>query len=97
MERWRTRFFSIWTGQTLSSVGSVAGQFALIWWITERTGSATVLATASLVALAPSVLLRPFVGVLVDRLNRKRVMMISDTFIALVSLWLAYLFWTGAM
>jgi len=97
MERWRARFFSIWTGQTLSSVGSVAGQFALVWWITERTGSATVLAMASLVAMAPSILLRPFVGVLVDRLNRKRVMMISDTFIALVSLWLAYLFWTGAM
>ncbi|MBU0595520.1 MFS transporter [Candidatus Bipolaricaulota bacterium] len=97
MEKWRTRFFSIWTGQSLSLVGSVAAQFALVWWITEKTGSATVLATAALVAMAPSIVLRPFIGVLVDRLSRKRVMMLSDSFIALVSLWLAYLFWTGAM
>ncbi len=97
MERWRARFFTIWTGQTLSAVGSVAAQFALVWWVTEKTGSATVLATASLVAMAPSILLRPFVGVLVDRWSRKLVLMIADTFIALVSVWLAYLFWTGAM
>ena len=97
MEKWKARFFTIWSGQTLSAVGTVAAQFALVWWITEKTGSATVLATASLVAMAPSIVLRPFVGVLVDRWNRKRVMMLSDSFIALVSLWLAYLFWTGAM
>jgi DHA3 family macrolide efflux protein-like MFS transporter len=94
---WRARFFTIWTGQSLSLVGSVAAQFALIWWVTKETGSATVLATASLVAMAPSILLRPFIGVLVDRLSRKRVMILSDSFIALVSLWLAYLFWSGTM
>jgi len=97
MERWQFRFFTIWTGQSLSLVGSVAAQFALVWWITKETGSATVLATASLVALAPSIVLRPFIGVLVDRLSRKRVMIVADTFIALVSMWLAYLFWSGAM
>ena len=97
MERWKARFFTIWTGQSLSLIGSVAAQFALVWWVTETTGSATVLATASLVAMAPSILLRPFIGVLVDRLSRRRVMIVSDSFIALVSLWLAYLFWTGAM
>ena len=97
MEHWKTRFFTIWTGQSLSLVGSAAAQFALVWWVTEKTGSATVLATASLVAMAPSIVLRPFIGVLVDRLSRKRVMILSDSFIALVSLWLAYLFWTGSM
>ncbi len=97
MERWKTRFFTIWSGQSLSLIGSVAAQFALVWWVTEKTGSATVLATASLVAMAPSIVLRPFVGVLVDRLSRKRVMILSDSFIALVSLWLAYLFWSGTM
>jgi len=96
-QRWRARFFTIWSGQSLSLVGSVAAQFALVWWITKETGSATVLATASLVAMAPSIVLRPFIGVLVDRLSRKRVMILSDSFIALVSLWLAYLFWSGTM
>jgi DHA3 family macrolide efflux protein-like MFS transporter len=47
--------------------------------------------------MAPSIALRPFIGVLVDRISRKRVMISSDSFIALVSLWLAYLFWSGTM
>jgi len=90
-------FFTIWTGQQLSLVGSRAAQFALVWWLTLETGSATVLATASLVALAPQILLGPFVGALIDRWNRRVVMIAADSFIALVGLWLAYLFWSGTM
>lgn len=90
-------FFTIWTGQQLSIIGSRAAQFALVWWLTLITGSATVLATASLVALAPQILLGPFAGALVDRWNRRVVMIVSDSFIALVGLWLAYLFWSGTM
>jgi len=94
---WRARFFTIWTGQQLSYVGSYAAQFALVFWLTKTTGSATILATATMVALLPNILLGPFVGALVDRWNRRTVMMVADSFIALVSLWLAYLFWSGAM
>jgi len=56
-----------------------------------------VLANATMVSLAPSILLMPFVGPLIDRWNRRGLILISDTFIALVSLWLAYLFWSGTM
>ena len=94
---WKAKFFTIWTGQQLSYVGSHAAQFALVFWLTKTTGSATILATATMVALLPNILLGPFVGALVDRWNRRRVMMLSDSFIALVSLWLAYVFWTGGM
>ena len=94
---WKLRFFTIWTGQQLSHVGTIVGQFALIWWLTRETGSAVVLTNASMVALAPSILLMPFVGPLIDRWNRRALILISDTFIALVSLWLAYLFWSGTM
>jgi len=90
-------FFTIWTGQQLSIIGSQAAQFALVWWLTLETGSATVLATASLVALAPQILLGPLVGALIDRWNRRAVMIAADTFVALVGLWLAYLFWSGTM
>ncbi len=90
-------FFTIWAGQQLSIIGSRAAQFALVWWLTLETGSATVLATASLVALAPQILLGPFVGALVDRWNRRVVMIVADSFIALVGLWLAFLFWSGTM
>ena len=41
---WRARYFTIWSGQQISMVGTRAGQFALVWWLTLETGSATVLA-----------------------------------------------------
>lgn len=94
---WKIPFFTIWTGQAVSLVGSRLVQFALVWWLTESTGSATVLATASLVALLPGIILGPFAGALVDRWNRRRVMIVADSFVALISAWLAYLFWTGTI
>jgi DHA3 family macrolide efflux protein-like MFS transporter len=94
---WKLSFFTIWTGQQLSWVGSALAGFALVWWVTETTGSATVLATATLVSMLPGVLLGPFVGALIDRWNRRVVMIVADGFTALVSVWLATLFWTGKM
>jgi len=95
--RWRARFFTLWAGQQVSLVGSRAAQFALVWWLTTNTGSATVLASATLVAFLPNILLGPLVGALIDRWNRRAVMIVADSFIALISLGLAYLFWSGAM
>ncbi len=94
---WKRPFFTIWTGQAFSLLGSKIAQFALIWWLTERTGSATVLATASLVGLIPEIALGPLAGAYVDRWNRRTVMIVADTAIALASLSLAYLFWIDAI
>ncbi len=94
---WKPRFFSIWIGQQLSWIGSRAGGFALVWWLTETTGSAQVLATATLGIIVPQVVLGPVAGACVDRWNRRLTIIAADTFIALVSLCLAYLFWTGSM
>jgi len=44
---WQIPFFSVWTGQQLSWIGSSLAQFALVWWLTETTGSATILAVAA--------------------------------------------------
>lgn len=89
---WKTRFFTIWSGQAISIIGSQLVQFALIWYLTVQTGSATVLATASLVGLLPNVILGPFIGTLVDRWDRRRIMLVSDTVIALATIGLAVLF-----
>lgn len=62
MKDWATRFFAIWAGQQASLFGSWMARFGLVWWLAKETGSATVLATASLVALLPRVLLGPFAG-----------------------------------
>ena len=95
--KWVPLFFTIWTGQTLSWVGSAVAQFGLVWWVTEKTGSATVLAVATLLSMLPGVVLGPLVGALIDRWNRRIVMLVADGIIALISLWLAYLFWVGSM
>jgi MFS transporter, DHA3 family, macrolide efflux protein len=88
-------FLVLWVGQAFSLFGSQLVQFALIWWLTQETGSATVLAMASLVGLLPQVLLGPFVGVLVDRWNRRVVMLAADGVVALATVALALLFWLG--
>lgn len=67
------------------------------WWLTQATGSATVLATATLVAILPQVLIGPFAGTLVDRWPRRVVMIVADSFIALATLGLLLLFATGRM
>jgi DHA3 family macrolide efflux protein-like MFS transporter len=93
---WKLSFFTIWTGQVFSLIGSRVVQFALVWWLTQLTGSATVLAAASMVALVPEIVLAPLAGAYVDRWNRRMVMILADGMIALASLWLAYLFWMEA-
>ena len=92
---WARRFFTIWTGQALSLFGSALVQFALIWWLTQKSGSATVLAIATLVGMLPQIVIGPFAGALVDRWNRRLIMIIADATIAVFSLLLAYLFAAG--
>ncbi len=89
-------FFILWSGQSVSLLGSQLVQFALIWWLTQTTGSATVLAMASLAGFLPQVILGPFVGVLVDRWNRRLTMFVADASVAAATVVLAYLFWSGA-
>jgi len=94
---WKGRFFAIWGGQAFSLVGSSVAGFALVWWLTKTTGSATVLAGATLATVLPQILLGPLAGAVVDRWSRRLIMIVADGGIAMVSLWLAYLFWSGAM
>jgi len=94
---WARRFFAIWAGQAFSLLGSMLVQFALVWWLTSSTGSATVLATATLFAVLPQVVVGPFAGALVDRWNRRKVLIAADGLIALITLGLVLLFASGRM
>jgi len=92
---WAARFFTVWGGQAFSLFGSALVQFALVWYLTKQTGSATILATATLVAMLPQILLGPFAGALVDRWNRRIIMMVADGGIAMATILLVYLFASG--
>jgi DHA3 family macrolide efflux protein-like MFS transporter len=89
---WRAPFFTIWSGQAVSLMGSSLVQFALVWWLTDTTGSATVLAAASIAGILPQIFLAPIAGTLVDRWNRRLVLMVADGAIALATVLLALLF-----
>src|SRR5690349_20975541 len=92
---WKPRFFTIWTGQAFSLFGSQLVQFALIWYLTERTQSGTVLSTAALAGLLPQVFLSPLIGTLVDRWNRRVVLIAADASVAVATLGLIALFALG--
>jgi DHA3 family macrolide efflux protein-like MFS transporter len=85
-------FFTIWTGQVFSLLGSELVQFALVWWLTETTGSATALALGTMMAVIPRIFVSPIAGALVDRWNRRVVMIVADGLIALAVVVLAALF-----
>ncbi|NLA96622.1 MAG: MFS transporter [Spirochaetales bacterium] len=87
--RWKSQFFTIWTGQAVSLITSAILQMAIILYLTETTGSALILSLASLVGFLPYAVLGPFIGVLVDRYNRKHIMILSDLVIALAAAILA--------
>lgn len=89
---WKSRFFILFAGQSLSLFGSALVQFALVWYLTRQTGSATILATATMAVMLPQIILGPFIGTLVDRTNRRVVMMAADGAVAMVTLALALLF-----
>ena len=95
--KWMRKFVPIWSAQIFSLLGSSLVQFALVWWITQKTGSAVYLAMATFVAILPEVILAPFAGALVDRLNRRLVMIFADVVIALFTLSLAILFALGVV
>ncbi len=86
-------YLLFWVGQLVSLLGSSISQFVIIWWITLETQSTLYLALASVLGLAPIVILGPLAGVLADRWNRKLLVLAADLFQALTTLALILLFW----
>lgn len=93
---WRKKYLTILSGQTVSLIGSSAVQFALIWWLTNESKSAIMLSLAGLSAYLPQMFLGPFVGVWLDRLKRKYVVIAADLFMGLVALGLSIWFLWGS-
>ncbi len=93
--KWKRDFLTITSGQTVSLIGSAAVQFSLIWWLASETASPIMMSIAGVFAFLPQLILGPFVGVWVDRLNRKAVIIAADLFIGMVALVFALFFLFG--
>jgi DHA3 family macrolide efflux protein-like MFS transporter len=66
-------------GQLVSIVGDGVAAVAVLWWVLEATGSVALMASVAAVTAAVGVTASPFAGVVVDRLDRRRVMIAADT------------------
>ncbi|MEM7336919.1 MAG: MFS transporter [Chloroflexota bacterium] len=88
-------FTIIWFGQLISMLGTGTTRFALTVWAYQQTGTATALALVAFFAFAPLVIFSPIAGVLVDRWNRKLVLMLSDLGAGCATIFLLVMLSTG--
>ena len=95
MSDWKRVFAIIFTGQFLSTISSMVVGYSVIFWLSIETGSAGILAYATIAALLPQMVLGLFSGVYIDRWNRKKTMIFADLFIAACTLAIAILFYTS--
>ena len=90
-----SNFILLWATQTLSRLGSSLTPFALILWAYGKTGSALSTALLTVSSYIPYILLSLLVGTLTDRMNKKRLMLLSDTAAALCTLTILFVWLSG--
>ena len=95
MPGWKKRVAIFLTGQTISTFGSFLVQYAILWHLTLTTKSGGVLALAATSGFLPQAIVSIFAGVWADRVNRKTMIIIADSMIALTTLGLALLMLSG--
>ncbi|NWG11615.1 MFS transporter [Candidatus Bathyarchaeota archaeon] len=88
-------FTVIWIGQMFSLLGTTMSQFAISIWVWQITGEATALALVGFFSFTPLILMSPIAGVLVDRYNRKKIMMIADFAAGVPTIAILLLYVTG--
>jgi MFS family permease len=73
-----TAFIIVWLGQIVSVLASSMSHFGLTIWMYQQTESAMAMGLMQVFFITPFLLLSPIAGVMVDRHNRKLMMMVSD-------------------
>lgn len=85
-------FLRIWTGQAVSNIGDGVHRIAVLWWARQATGSNMAVVAVALATTLPMILMAPVAGTLVDRVDRRRLMLVSDLVRFATSALLALLF-----
>lgn len=89
MKNWQRKFVFLGIGQAVSILTSSILQMAIVWYLTERTGSPAVITLSTLSGYLPRAVLGMFTGAFIDRYDRKKIIILSDLGIALAALSLA--------
>jgi MFS transporter, DHA3 family, macrolide efflux protein len=92
---WKRRVTVFLVGQTITTFGSFLVQYAIMWHLTLTTKSGLVLALAAVFGFLPQAIVSIFAGVWADRVNRKMMIIVSDSVIALATLILAVFMMSG--
>ncbi len=92
---WVKNIILFLASQTISLFGSMLVQYAITWYITLKTQSGTMMTISIICGFLPMFFLSPFAGVWADRYNRKLLIILSDSLIAVATLILAILFFMG--
>jgi DHA3 family macrolide efflux protein-like MFS transporter len=92
---WKKNAAFFLSGQGLSMLGSMLVQYAIMWHVTLSTQSGSAMTLFAVAAVLPMFFISPFGGVWADRYNKKYLINISDTVIAVVTLIMAIMFFFG--
>lgn len=92
---WKRNIALFVSGQTVSLFGSMLVQYAVMWYVTLETKSGLAVALYAIAAFLPQGIVSIFAGVIVDRMNRRVLVIIADASIAAVTLVLALLMLGG--
>ncbi len=79
-------FFLLWFGQSLSQLGSSMTSFALIIWAYKQQGTVMSIALLSVFSYLPCILISLFAGAVIDRFQKKKIMLICDTIAAMCTI-----------
>lgn len=91
------KFYWMWFGQLFSTLASGITNFALGIWILKQSASVMDYATLMVVATLPGILLTPFIGALIDRHNRKTIIILADVVAAITTLIVALLYFNDSL
>ena len=94
-KKWEKDIILFIISQTVSLLGSSLVQYAIMWYITLNTKSGVMMTISIICGFLPTFFLSPFAGVWADRYNRKMLIILADSFIAVTTLMMAILFLLG--
>ena len=92
---WQRKVTGFLAGQGISLFGSQIVQMAIIWHVTLETSSGIWVTALTLAAFLPQMFISLFAGVWADRYDRKRIIILADTVIAVTTLLLALFMMSG--
>ncbi len=92
---WTPSFLVLWQSQLVSTIGDAVYTIALGFWILDVTGSTALMGALMAASMLPGILVAPFAGVLIDRSNKKLIMILTDAVRGVCVLLLAIAAYSG--